>query len=92
MRRASIIADLVTFESDKAAEAAEMEAAPEIDVEEFEVDLAQVAKQVAQTTATASPFGEGTSASWEGIFDEQPTGGEEFMPPPDEQPSKRISG
>ena len=76
LRRASIISDLVTFESDKAAEAAEMEAAPEIDVEEFEVDLAQVAKQVAQTTATASPFGEGTSASWEGIFDEQPTGGE----------------
>ena len=39
LRRASIISDLVTFESDKAAEAAEMEAAPEIDVEEFEVDL-----------------------------------------------------
>ena len=76
LRRASIIADLVTFESDKAKEAEQMEAAPEINVEEFEVDLAQVAKQVAQTTATASPFGEGTSASWEGIFDEQPTGGE----------------
>ena len=77
LRRASIIADLVTFESDKAKEAEQMEAAPEINVEEFEVDLAQVAKQVAQTTATASPFGEGTSASWEGIFDEQPTGGEQ---------------
>ena len=76
LRRASIISDLVTFKSDKAAEAEQMEAAPEINVEEFEVDLAQVAKQVAQTTATASPFGEGTSASWEGIFDEQPTGGE----------------
>ena len=77
LRRASIIADLVTFESDKAKDAEQMEAAPEINVEEFEVDLAQVAKQVAQTTATASPFGEGTSASWEGIFDEQPTGGEQ---------------
>ena len=76
LRRASIISDLVTFESDKAKKAEQMEAAPEINVEEFEVDLAQVAKQVAQTTATASPFGEGTSASWEGIFDEQPTGGE----------------
>ena len=77
LRRASIIADLITFDSDKAKEAEQMEAAPEINVEEFEVDLAQVAKQVAQTTATASPFGEGTSASWEGIFDEQPTGGEQ---------------
>ncbi len=78
LRRASIISDLITFESDKAAEAEQQEAAPEINVEEFEVDLAQVAKQVAQTTATASPFGEGTSASWEGIFDEQPTGGEQM--------------
>ena len=77
LRRASIIADLISFESDKATEAELQEAAPEINVEEFEVDLAQVAKQVAQTTATASPFGEGTSASWEGIFDEQPTGGEQ---------------
>lgn len=78
LRRASIISDLITFESDKAAEAEQQEAEPEINVEEFEVDLAQVAKQVAQTTATASPFGEGTSASWEGIFDEQPTGGEQM--------------
>lgn len=76
LRRASIISDLVTFDSDTAATEAEQEAEPEINVEEFEVDLDEVAEQVAQTTATASPFGEGTSASWEGIFDEQPTGGE----------------
>ena len=76
LRRASIIADLISFDSDKATEV-EQEAAPEINVAEFEVDLEQVAKQVAHTTATASPFGEGTSASWEGIFDEQPTGGEQ---------------
>ena len=76
LRRASIISDLVTFDSDTAAAEAEQEAQPEINVEEFEVDLDEVAEQVAQTTATASPFGEGTSASWEGIFDEQPTGGE----------------
>ena len=76
LRRASIISDLVTLDSDTAATEAEQEAQPEINVEEFEVDLDEVAEQVAQTTATASPFGEGTSASWEGIFDEQPTGGE----------------
>lgn len=76
LRRASIISDLVTFDSDTATAEAEQEAQPEINVEEFEVDLDEVAEQVAQTTATASPFGEGTSASWEGIFDEQPTGGE----------------
>lgn len=73
LRRASIISDLVTMEN--ASTEAEVEAAPEIDVEEFEVDLAQVAKTVAETTATASPMGEGTSASWEGIFDEHPEGG-----------------
>ncbi|MBQ5900096.1 MAG: hypothetical protein IIW87_09365 [Alistipes sp.] len=76
LRRASIISDLVTFDSDTATTEAEQEAQPEINVEDFEVDLDEVAEQVAQTTATASPFGEGTSASWEGIFDEQPTGGE----------------
>ncbi|MBQ2429277.1 MAG: hypothetical protein II274_00305 [Alistipes sp.] len=76
LRRASIISDLVTFDSDTATAEAEQEAQPEINVEDFEVDLDEVAEQVAQTTATASPFGEGTSASWEGIFDEQPTGGE----------------
>ena len=74
LRRASIISDLVTLDS--ATTEVEQEAQPEINVEEFEVDLDEVAEQVAQTTATASPFGEGTSASWEGIFDEQPTGGE----------------
>ena len=73
LRRASIISDLVTMEKSTPEE--EVEAAPEIDIEEFEVDLAQVAKTVAETTATASPMGEGTSASWEGIFDEQPEGG-----------------
>ena len=76
LRRASIISDLVTFDSDTAAAEAEQEAQPEINVEDFEGDLDEVAEQVAQTTATASPFGEGTSASWECIFDEQPTGGE----------------
>ena len=76
LRRASIISDLVSFDSDTATTEAEQEAQPEINVEDFEVDLDEVAEQVAQTTATASPFGEGTSASWEGIFDEQPTGGE----------------
>ena len=74
LRRASIISDLVTLDS--ATTEVEQEAEPEINVEDFEVDLDEVAEQVAQTTATASPFGEGTSASWEGIFDEQPTGGE----------------
>ena len=74
LRRASIISDLVRLDS--ATTEVEQEAQPEINVEEFEVDLDEVAEQVAQTTATASPFGEGTSASWEGIFDEQPTGGE----------------
>ena len=74
LRRASIISDLVTLDS--ATTEVEQEAQPEINVEDFEVDLDEVAEQVAQTTATASPFGEGTSASWEGIFDEQPTGGE----------------
>ena len=53
-----------------------LEEQPEIDIEEFEVDLEQVAEQVKQTTAVASPTAEATSASWEGIFDEQPTGGE----------------
>lgn len=76
LRRASIISDLITLESNTPSDEALAEAAPEIDVEEFEVDLEQVAQTVARTTATASPTGEATSASWEGIFDEQPTGGE----------------
>ena len=76
LRRASIISDLITMESNTTSDEALAEAAPEIDVEEFEVDLEQVAQTVARTTATASPTGEATSASWEGIFDEQPTGGD----------------
>ena len=76
LRRASIISDLITMQSSAPADEALAEAAPEIDVEEFEVDLEQVAQTVARTTATASPTGEATSASWEGIFDEQPTGGD----------------
>ncbi|MBO5687507.1 MAG: hypothetical protein J6R84_04750, partial [Alistipes sp.] len=76
LRRASIISDLITMQSSALADEALAETAPEIDVEEFEVDLEQVAQTVARTTATASPTGEATSASWEGIFDEQPTGGD----------------
>ena len=76
LRRASIISDLITLESNTPSDEVLAEAAPEIDVEEFEVDLEQVAQTVARTTATASPTGEATSASWEGIFDEQPTGGD----------------
>ena len=76
LRRASIISDLITIENNTPTDEVLAEAAPEIDVEEFEVDLEQVAQTVARTTATASPTGEATSASWEGIFDEQPTGGE----------------
>ncbi len=76
LRRASIISDLIKMESPAPTIEADEEATPVIDVEEFEVDLEQVAKTVAHTTATASPLGEATSASWEGIFDEQPTGGD----------------
>lgn len=70
LRRASIFSDLVRFDDDDRVrdEAADM---PEIDVEEFHVDLEQVAQAVAQTTAVASPTGAGTSVSWEGILDEQ---------------------
>ncbi len=79
LRRASIISDLIDHTSlspeVQTTSEQEAEAEPVIDVEEFEVDLEQVAQTVAQTTATASPTGEATSASWEGIFDEQPTGG-----------------
>ena len=84
LRRASIISDLVNLSSTTSTELStpiEEEEAPVIDVEEFEVDLEQVAQTVAQTTATASPLGEATSASWEGIFDEQPTGGIEQSKP-----------
>lgn len=72
LRRASIISDLIDHhDSDPRSEALP----PEIDVADFEVNLEEVAEQVAQTTATASPTGVATSASWEGIFDEQPSGG-----------------
>ena len=75
LRRANIISDLVRFEtSDQSTEPQ-----PEINVEEFEVDLEAVAEQVAQTQAQSSPTGVATSASWEGIFEEQPTGGEELL-------------
>ena len=87
LRRASVISDLIEMDSPSEQEALLAEAEPEIDVEEFEVDLELVAEQVKQTTAVSKPTGEATSASWEGIFEEQPTGGEEFMPQPDEQPS-----
>lgn len=73
LRRASIVSDVVNHHE---KEHTEQELQPEIDVKEFEVDLESVAEQVAKTTATASPTGEATSASWEGIFDEQPTGGD----------------
>ncbi len=74
LRRASIISDLITHPTTE-QEVAPVEAAPEIDVAEFEVNLEQVAAEVAHTNATVSPLGEATSASWEGIFDEEPTGG-----------------
>lgn len=69
LRRASIFSDLIRLDDDKAR--AETAPEPEIDVEEFHVDLQQVADAVAQTTATASPTGADTSVSWEGILDEQ---------------------
>ena len=93
LRRANIISDLVRFES--AEQSAEPQ--PEINVEEFEIDLDAVAEQVAQTQAQSSPTGVATSASWEGIFEEQPTGGEELLeqtgplPPLEELPSTDYS-
>ncbi len=82
LRRASIVADVVNHK-EQAVESQEI--LPEIDVEDFEVDLTQVAEQVAKTTATASPTGEATSASWEGIFNEQPLGGAVTSSPEMEQ-------
>ncbi len=74
LRRASIFSDLVRFDDDEAAKKdAEM---PEIDLEEFHVDLGKVAETVARTAVSSSPTGAETSVSWEGIFDEQPTGGD----------------
>lgn len=87
LRRASVISDLIDVKSPDAAEQESLaELAPEIDVEEFEVDLEQVAQVVQQTTQEASPTGVATSASWEGIFDEQPLGGE-YVASPDSLPS-----
>ncbi|MBR4994998.1 MAG: hypothetical protein IKY82_02930 [Alistipes sp.] len=71
LRRASIISDLIKLD-DEASQSEELQ--PEINIEEFEVDLEAVASEVAQTTATASPMAAETSASWAGIFDEQPAG------------------
>ena len=72
--RASIFSDLVRFDGDEAAKKeADM---PEIDVEEFHVDLGKVAETAARAAVASSPTGAETSVSWEGIFDEQPTGGD----------------
>ena len=76
LRRASIISDLIDHNAGEEASQTQLAELPEIDVKEFEVDLIKVAQKVAETTATASPMGEATSASWEGIFDEQPSGGD----------------
>ncbi len=95
-RRASILSDLVRF--DDGASEKEGEPQPEINVAEFEVDLEAVAEQVAQTQALASPTGSATSASWEGIFEEQPSGGEELvedgepLPSLEELPTTDYSG
>ena len=91
LRRASIISDLITFSADSELTEALAEAAPEINVDDFEVDLEQVAKTVANTTASASPLGEATSASWEGIFDEQPTGGDFAESNPPSSPALKVS-
>ena len=85
LRRASILSDLVRF--DDGDSKTESEPQPEINVAEFEVDLEAVAEQVAKTQALASPTGSATSASWEGIFEEQPSGGEEFVEDQEPLPS-----
>ena len=85
LRRASIISDLVRFDDGQSVK--EVEEQPEINVAEFEVDLEAVAEQVAQTQALASPMGSATSASWEGIFEEQPMGGEELVEDQEPLPS-----
>lgn len=85
LRRASIISDLVRFDDGQSVK--ELEEQPEINVAEFEVDLEAVAEQVAQTQALASPTGSATSASWEGIFEEQPMGGEELVEDQEPLPS-----
>ena len=85
LRRASILSDLVRFDDGESK--TESEPQPEINVAEFEVDLEAVAEQVAKTQALASPTGSATSASWEGIFEEQPSGGEEFVEDQEPLPS-----
>jgi hypothetical protein len=76
LRRASILSDVIDHSASQEHQSTELVELPEIDVKEFEVDLIEVAQKVAETTASASPMGEATSASWEGIFDEQPSGGD----------------
>ena len=76
LRRASILSDVIDHSKGSEQPTTQLAELPEIDVKEFEVDLIEVAQRVAETTATASPTGEATSASWEGIFDEQPSGGD----------------
>ena len=76
LRRASILSDVIDHSASHEHQSTELVELPEIDVKEFEVDLIEVAQKVAETTASASPLGEATSASWEGIFDEQPSGGD----------------
>ncbi|MBO5894038.1 MAG: hypothetical protein J6Q31_07240 [Alistipes sp.] len=85
LRRASVISDLIDVKKPQSEESV-AELAPEIDIEEFEVDLEKVAQTVEQTTQTVSPTGMATSASWEGIFEEQPSGGE-YITSPDNLPS-----
>ena len=85
LRRASILSDLVRFDDGESK--TESKPQPEINVAEFEVDLEAVAEQVAKTQALASPTGSATSASWEGIFEEQPSGGEEFVEDQEPLPS-----
>lgn len=87
LRRASVISDLIDMDAPAADDLLLAEQEAEINAEEFEVDLELVAEQVKQTTATASPTGEATSASWSGIFEEQPSGGEEHMSQADSLPS-----
>ena len=81
LRRASIVADVIEH-SDKQSTTKE-ELPPEIDVKEFEVDLEQVAEKVAQTTASASPTGEATSASWDGF--------QELLPDTEEPMSESVA-
>ena len=83
LRRASVISDLVKH---TATSEPQPEEQPEINVEEYDVDLDKVAQMVEHTTQMASPTGVATSASWEGIFDEQPSGGD-YHTQPDGEPS-----